>query len=130
MPIIKKIWRDNTMPPTNYIWMRTNLNKELVGIYEWYNGKWHPIELTPTDKDYYTKTEVNTLLQYTEQEIIRKLANGEYEIDFNITIDDHLSLESENPVQNKVVTEELNKKLDKVEFYDSAIQEPDYPWNN
>lgn len=118
------------MPPTNYIWMRTNLNKELVGIYEWYNGKWHPIELTPTDKDYYTKTEVDTLLQYTEQEIIRKLANGEYEIDFNITIDDHLSLESENPVQNKVVTEELNKKLDKVEFYDSAIQEPDYPWNN
>ena len=86
--------------------------------------------MTPTDKDYYTKTEVDTLLQYTEQEIIRKLANGEYEIDFNITIDDHLSLESENPVQNKVVTEELNKKLDKVEFYDSAIQEPDYPWNN
>lgn len=45
MPIIKKIWRDNTMPPTNYIWMKTDLKKKLIGIYEWYNGKWHEIEL-------------------------------------------------------------------------------------
>lgn len=122
------------MPPTNYIWMKLNLKKELVGIYEWYNGKWHPIEINPTDKDYYTKSETDSLIQYyaqyTEQEILNKLATGEYEINVNIDIDDFLSLESENPVQNKVITEELNKKLDKVEFYDSAIQEPDYPWNN
>jgi hypothetical protein len=39
MPTIKKIWRDNTMPPTNYVWMRTNLKGELIGVYEWYEGK-------------------------------------------------------------------------------------------
>lgn len=63
-------------------------------------------------------------MQYTEQEIINKLLSGEYKI---ITIDDELSEESENPVQNKVITAELNKKLDKVEFYDSAIDDEDYP---
>ena len=63
-------------------------------------------------------------MQYTEQEIINKLLSGEYEI---ITIDNELSEESENPVQNKVITAELNKKLDKVEFYDSAIDDEDYP---
>ena len=68
---------------------------------------------------------IDALLQYTEQEIINKLLSGEYEI---ITIDDELSEESENPVQNKVITAELNKKLDKVEFYDSAIDDEDYPW--
>lgn len=44
-----------------------------------------------------------------------------------IIVDDELSEESENPVQNKVITAELNKKLDKVEFYDSAIDDEDYP---
>lgn len=114
------------MPPTNYIWMKTNLRNELVGVYEWYNGKWREISLKPDGKDYYTKSEVDTLLQYTEQEIIRIIASGEY----SIVVDSELSLESENPVQNKVITAALDKKLDKVEFYNSAIQEPDYPWNN
>lgn len=128
MPTIKKIWRDNTMPPTNYIWMKTNLRKELVGIYEWYNGKWHEIALNNdgSGTDSYTKVEVDTLLRYTEQEIVRKLATGEYKI----LVDDFLSLESENPVQNKVITAALDLKLDKQEFYDSAIPEEDYPWNN
>ncbi len=127
MPTIKKIWRDNTMPPTNYIWMKTNLKKELVGIYEWYNGMWHEIELNHEGSDVYTKTEVDTLLQYTEQEIVRKLATGEY----RILVDDFLSLESENPVQNKVITAELNKKLDKVDYIiDGAIPQEDYPWLN
>lgn len=128
MPTIKKIWRDNTMPPTNYIWMKTNLRKELVGIYEWYNGKWHEIALNNDGSgiDSYTKVEVDTLLRYTEQEIVRKLATGEYKI----LVDDFLSLESENPVQNKVITAALDLKLDKQEFYDSAIPEEDYPWNN
>lgn len=125
MPIIKKIWRDNTMPPTNYIWMKTDLKKKLIGIYEWYNGKWHEIELDDHDSNVYTKTEVDSLLQYTEQEIVRKLALGEY----RIKVDDFLSLESEYPVQNKVITEALNKKLDKQEFYDSAIPEEEFPWN-
>lgn len=64
------------------------------------------------------------MLQYTEQEIINKIVNGEYQL---IIVDDELSEESENPVQNKVITAELNKKLDKVEFYDSAIDDEDYP---
>lgn len=131
MPIIKKIWRDNTMPPTNYIWMKLNLNKELIGIYEWYNGKWHPIEISPTDKEYYTKSETDSLLeyysQYTEQEIIRKIASGEYEIDVHITIDDHLDANSENPVQNKVIKDALDRKWDKQELI--SIPSDDYPWN-
>lgn len=106
--------------------MKTNLKNELVGIYEWYSGKWREISLHSDEKDYYTKTEVNTLLQYTEQEIIRIIADGNY----TITVDSELSLESENPVQNKVITAALDKKLDKAEFYDSAIQAEDYPWNN
>lgn len=113
------------MPPTNYIWMKTDLKKKLIGIYEWYNGKWHEIELDDHDSNVYTKTEVDSLLQYTEQEIVRKLALGEY----RIRVDDFLSLESEYPVQNKVITEALNKKLDKQEFYDSAIPEEEFPWN-
>lgn len=125
MPTIKKIWRDNTMPPTNYVWMKTNLKGELIGVYEWYDGKWRPISIKPDGSDTYTKDEIDALLQYTEQEIINKLLSGEYEI---ITIDNELSEESENPVQNKVITAELNKKLDKVEFYDSAIDDEDYPW--
>lgn len=85
---------------------------------------WHEIELNHEDGDVYTKTEVDTLLQYTEQEIVRKLATGEY----RILVDDFLSLESENPVQNKVITAELNKKLDKVDYIiDGAIPQEDYP---
>lgn len=85
---------------------------------------WHEIELNHEGSDVYTKTEVDTLLQYTEQEIVRKLATGEY----RILVDDFLSLESENPVQNKVITAELNKKLDKVDYIiDGAIPQEDYP---
>lgn len=105
------------MPPTNYIWMRTNMRNELIGVYEWLNGEWHRIKFGgDTDyRDVYSKTEVDYLLQWTEQEIIRKLMEGEYEIEDYI-IDDELSLESKNAVQNKVITAELNKKLDKSEF--------------
>lgn len=56
------------MPPTNYIWMRTNMKDELIGVYEWLNEKWHKIEIDYEDKDVYTKTEVDILLQITEQE--------------------------------------------------------------
>lgn len=124
---IKKIWRDNTMPPTNYIWMRTNVKNELIGVYEWLNGKWHKIDIDYEDKDVYTKTEVDILLQVTEAEIIRKISIGEYSIG-DIVIDDELSNESENAVQNKVITAALDKKLDKQEFYDSAIPDENFPW--
>ena len=105
------------MPPTNYIWMRTNMRNELIGVYEWLNGEWHRIKFGG-DSDYrdvYSKTEVDYLLQWTEQEIIRKLMEGEYEIT-DFVIDDALSLYSENAVQNKVITAELLGKLDKSEF--------------
>ena len=114
---IKKIWRDNTMPPINYIWMKTNINDELIGVYEWLNGQWHRIKFGG-DSDYrdvYSKAEVDYLLQYTEQEILRKLIEGEYEIE-DLIIDDALSLESKHAVQNKVITAELLNKVDKAEF--------------
>ena len=122
----KTIWRDNTMPPTNYIWMRTNIKDELIGVYEWLNGEWHRIKFGG-DSDYrdvYSKTEIDYLLQWTEQEIVRKLIEGEYEID-EFVFDDHLDLESANAVQNKVVAAELLGKLDKSEFdqFKSIISE-------
>ena len=49
------------MPPTNYIWMRTNMNDELIGVYEWLNGAWHRLKFG-SDSDYrdvYSKTEVD-----------------------------------------------------------------------
>lgn len=113
----KTIWRDNTVPPTNYIWMRTNIRDELIGVYEWFNGEWHRIKFGG-DSDYrdvYSKTEIDYLLQWTEQEILRKLIDGEYEIT-DLIMDDELSLESSNAVQNKVITAALNDKVDKTDF--------------
>ena len=83
----KKIWRDNTMPPTNYIWMRVNLRNELIGVYEWLNGHWYKININSGGCDSYSKTEVDLLLEYTEQEIVRKIIAGEYDIG-NIAVDD------------------------------------------
>ena len=53
-------------------------------------------------------------MQYTEQEIIRKITTGEYDL-CDLTVDDFLDEESENPVQNKVITLELKKKLNKTD---------------
>lgn len=66
------------MPPTNYIWMRTNIKHELIGVYEWLNGEWHRIKFGGDSdyKDVYSKTEIDYLLQWTEQEILRKLIEG------------------------------------------------------
>lgn len=36
----KTIWKDNSTPPTNYIWMRTDASGNLMGIYEYTNGSW------------------------------------------------------------------------------------------
>lgn len=112
------------MPPTNYIWMKTNLKGELIGVYEWLEGKWRLIHIDGDD-DTYTKEEIDVLLQYTEQEIIRKITTGEYDL-CDLTVDDFLSEESENPVQNKVITAELNKKLNKTD----NIPIDELPWNN
>ena len=61
MPTIKKIWRDNTMPPTNYIWMEINLKGELIGVYEWYNCKWTPISICPDGCDTYTNQTIEAI---------------------------------------------------------------------
>jgi len=39
----KTIWKDNTVPPTNYIWMRTDAAGNVVGVYEYINGSWTKI---------------------------------------------------------------------------------------
>ena len=36
----KTIWKDNSTPPTNYIWMRTDASGNVIGIYEYTNGSW------------------------------------------------------------------------------------------
>lgn len=80
------------MPPTNYIWMKTNTKNELISIHEWYNGKWHRIKIDGGDSsDTYTKTEIDALLQVTEEEIIRKIITGEYDIT-GLVVDDELFL--------------------------------------
>ena len=104
--------------------MKTNLKGELIGVYEWLEGKWRLIHIDGDD-DTYTKEEIDVLLQYTEQEIIRKITTGEYDL-CDLTVDDFLSEESENPVQNKVITVELNKKLNKTD----NIPIDELPWNN
>lgn len=36
----KVVWKDNTTPPTNYIWMRTDASGNVIGVYEYINGSW------------------------------------------------------------------------------------------
>lgn len=115
MPIIKKIWRDNTMPPTNYIWMRTNKKDQLIGVYEWLNGQWCRIYIDGDECDTYNKQEIDILLQYTEQEIVDKILKGEYTTG-SITVDEELSFVSSNPVTNRRVTTELAEKVDRIDF--------------
>lgn len=107
----KTIWRDNTMPPTNYIWMRTNMKNQLIGVYEWLNGRWRRIKISDGGCDTYSRSEIDYLLEYTEQEIIRKINDGEYQIT-GITIDDEIDATSSNPVENRVIAEALSDKVD------------------
>lgn len=110
----KVIWIDNTIPPTSYIWMKTDLNNKLIGVYEYIKNKWTEIDLDLLlAKQYYSRQEIDILIKYVEQEILRKIAYGEYDIE-QITVDSKLDLFSKNPVQNSVVTEALLKKQDKI----------------
>lgn len=109
----KKIWRDNTMPPTNYIWIRTDLDDNLIGVYEWLNEHWHKLDFDGYGT--YNRCEIDYLLQYTELEVVRKIRNGEYNIGTAI-VDAGLSHISTKPVQNRVVTNALDTKLNKSEF--------------
>ena len=60
--------------------------------------------------DYYNKTAIDTMIAnyYTKTEVENLLENVE------IDVDDTLSTTSENPVQNKVITNALNNKANKI----------------
>ena len=36
----KSLWIDNTTPPTNYIWAKTNEYGEIIGVFEWNGSIW------------------------------------------------------------------------------------------
>ena len=69
--------------------------------------------------DYFTKTEINELLaKKVDVEDGKGLSSNDFTNALktkleNLTIDDSLSDSSENPVQNKVIKAELDKKADK-----------------
>lgn len=43
----KSIWIDNTRPPINYIWAKTDAAGKVIGVYEWSGTTW--IKLTSTN---------------------------------------------------------------------------------
>ena len=112
------------MPPTNYIWMKTDTNGELIGVFTWLNGDWHEIHID----ELITKTEASEMINALVQEFIADVINGEYDLTSSISIDSELNSSSTNPIGNNVVTEELNRKLNRSEFDISPISVEDYPW--
>lgn len=104
----KKVWIDNTVPSTEYIWMKTDLNKNLLGVYEWIAGKWCNINIDPEHAGY-TKDEIDRLLLLFERQIKDKIEGGEYNIP-TVTIDAVLSPTSTNAIQNKAVKQALDSK--------------------
>lgn len=36
----KTIWIDNTRPPINYIWAKTDASGNIIGIYQWNGSGW------------------------------------------------------------------------------------------
>ena len=36
----KSIWVDNTRPPTNYIWAKTDSSGKIIGVYEYTGTSW------------------------------------------------------------------------------------------
>ena len=45
----KSIWIDNTRPPTNYIWAKTDASGNIIGIYQWNGSAWVKIASTMGD---------------------------------------------------------------------------------
>lgn len=39
----KSVWRDNTEPPTNYIWVRLDDMGNVIGVYEHNGSVWTPV---------------------------------------------------------------------------------------
>lgn len=42
----KSLWIDNTVPPTNYIWAKTDDAGNIIGIYKWNSYKWEEIPMS------------------------------------------------------------------------------------
>lgn len=42
----KSIWIDNTRPPTNYIWAKTDSSGKVIGVYQWNGSTWVKIAST------------------------------------------------------------------------------------
>lgn len=36
----KSVWIDNTVPPTNYIWVKTDNYGEVIGVYQYDGNEW------------------------------------------------------------------------------------------
>lgn len=36
----KVLWKDNTMPPTNFLWLKINAIDEIEGLFEWNGKRW------------------------------------------------------------------------------------------
>ena len=86
------------MPPTNYIWMRTNLKKELIGVYEWIEGKWRLIRIKPDGEpsDTYTREEIDTWYAETKKDNERENAfSFPYKYDPNNKTEAYLESTSE-----------------------------------
>lgn len=43
----KVLWKDNNIPPTNYIWAKTDSDGKVIGIYKHDGDKWVPVQ-TPS----------------------------------------------------------------------------------
>ena len=36
----KTLWKDNTMPPTNFLWLKLDSRGNVIGLFEWNGKEW------------------------------------------------------------------------------------------
>ena len=77
---------------------------------------WNQIDVQPNDggtdlSNYYTKPEINSLLANKQGTLSSGDAIEISNDTISVTVDDALSTDSENPVQNKVITSSLSSKV-------------------
>ena len=41
----KSVWIDNTVPPTNYIWVKTDEYGEIAGVFQYSDGSWNRLPI-------------------------------------------------------------------------------------
>lgn len=44
----KSVWIDNTVPPTNYIWAKTDEYGEIIGVYQYDGDEWNELPISGT----------------------------------------------------------------------------------